>query len=124
MVAGHVLGHCTVCSFCSLKLFKLIYIAAISLLVQRWHGSGNSGYSCIILVTGIEVFPIGTMFVFTTGWVLGNKSNKSVCSSNKRENQICADAKSRVESNKPLPFCVINTRGYFSGEGRDGDGEQ
>ena len=50
MVAGHVLGHCTVCSFCSLKLFKLIYIAAISLLVQRWHGSGNSGYSCDILV--------------------------------------------------------------------------
>ena len=55
--------------------------------------------------------------LFTWGRVLGNKSNKSVCSSNKRENQICADAKSRVESNKPLPFCVINTRGYFSGNG-------
>ena len=73
--------------------------------------------SVILVVLNFSKLVQCLYLLFTWGWVLGNKSNKSVCSSNKRENQICADAKSRVESNKPLPFCVINTRGYFSGDG-------
>ena len=37
----------------------------------------------------------------------GHKSNKMVDTSNKRENQICSNSKSRTESNKLFPFVSL-----------------
>ena len=37
----------------------------------------------------------------------GHKSNKLVDTSNKRENQICSNTKSRTESNKLFPFVSL-----------------